>query len=79
MSVKPALAVPVTVGRPDADGPPVMAAVWAEVAVPEPAELLALTTTWIVEPSSVRWVTYVVPPEPTFVQLLPAWSQRCHW
>ena len=72
MSVKPALAVPVTVGRPDADGPPVMAAVWADVALADPTELLAVTTTSIVEPKSVRWVTYVVAPEPTFVQLLPA-------
>jgi hypothetical protein len=55
-------------------------AVAADVAVAEPAELLAVTDTRIVEPTSPEPRRSVLPvAPPTAVQEPPLELQRCHW
>ena len=54
-----------------------IAAVGVEVAAPDPAGLVAVTTTWIVFAASTAWSTYVLLVAPEMSAQVV--SQRCHW
>ncbi len=65
--------------RPDWVEPGCTTVVGVEVATPEPAELVAVTTTRIVLPTSGAPSVYAELEAPeTGLQLAPAESQRCH-
>src|SRR5690348_16048373 len=78
----PSVACPVTGGAAEADGGGGGAteAVADDVAEPDPAELVAVTTTRIVWPMSATASVYVLWVAPLmFEQLAPEPSQSCHW
>src|SRR5919202_7117872 len=83
VSVCPSCAVPEIVGAAvlaGAAGAAVTTAVWAEPALLEPTELVAVTVTRSVEPTSMLATGYVCcVAEAMLLQLAPALSQRRHW
>ena len=80
-SVWPWSRTPVTVGGDVFDGTgTATTAVAAELVDVEPEELVAVSTTTIVWPTSEGWSVYVWPVAPgMFVQFFTEPSQSCHW